>query len=532
MSCFSELTYALHVDGELDPAERAAVDRHLAGCARCRDLLAALEVENRVLAAALAAPAYAPAVAAAAPRWRPAALTGAVAATLALLLAAGRGEGPAAADWIGPVVQAALFLARHADAITGLLPRLAGLATAVVALGALALLARRAPRGAVAVLGLPILLLGSAPPAAALETRAGRAVAVAAGERVDGPLVVAADEVVVDGTVEGDLIALAGQARIRGTVRGDVILAGRAAEIAGTVDGHVYVLAGEVTIPGRVTRSLYALARAVRLGPGGVIAGDATVLGRGLALEGTVGRGAFCLVSQATVLGAVGRDLALRADQVAVRPPARVGGRLRVEVPRAADAAIDPAVPVGGTRRVTVRDGARAGWAALPGHLTAWLWTAVRYVAAWLFGVALLALWPGPARRSVEALGAWWASLGTGLAALLIVPVGLAVAGLSVVGLPLALAGGALYALAIYTAPLVAGLFVGRLLVGRRGAGLREGALALALGLGILTAAFAVPAAGWALWLVAVAAGTGALVRGLRPQGTSTVSVHPAPARR
>jgi hypothetical protein len=263
-----------------------------------------------------------------------------------------------------------------------------------------------------------------------------------------------------------------------------------------------------------------------------VIAGDATVLGRGLALEGTVGRGAWGLVSRASVAGAVGRDLALRADRVAVWPPARVGGRLSVEVPRTADAVIDPAVPVGGTRRIIAREGTRAGWVGLPAQLAAWLWTAVRYVAAWLFGVALLALAPGLARRSVEALGAWWPSLGTGLVALIAVPAGLALVGLTVVGLPLALAGGALYLLAVYTAPLVAGLFVGRLLLGRQGAGLRESALALALGLGILTAAFAVPVAGWALWLVTVLAGTGALVRGRRPQGTSTVSVQPAPARR
>jgi cytoskeletal protein CcmA (bactofilin family) len=532
MSCFPELTYALHADGELDPEERAAVDRHLAGCARCRDLRAALELENQVLAAALAAPAAA-ALPAPRPAWRAAALTGALAAALAFLLAAGREASPASAapDWVGPAVQAALFLARHADTLAGLLPRLAGLATVVVALGALALLARRAPRSAVALLGLAGLLLGGAPPAGALETRAARVVTVAAGDRVDGPLVVAADEVVVDGTVEGDLIALAGQVRIRGTVRGDLILAGRAAEIGGAVDGHVYALAGEVAIGGRVTRSLYALARAVQLGPGGVIAGDVSVLGRRLALDGTVGRAAWGLVSVATVGGTVGRDLALRADRVAVRPPARVGGQLIVEVAHAADAAVDPAVAIAGARRITARAGGRSGWAALHGRLASYLWTVVRYVAAWLFGVALLALAPGSARRSVEALGAWWPSLGAGLVTLLVVPVALGVAGLTVVGLPLALAGLALYALVVYTAPLVAGLFVGRLLI-RQGAGLRGAALALALGLGILTAAFAVPAAGWALWLVAVAAGTGALVRGLRPQGTSTVSVHPAPARR
>src|SRR5262249_54070227 len=53
MTCLSELTCAVYVDGELSPEEARAAERHLGECARCRELVAALRDENRVLSAAL-----------------------------------------------------------------------------------------------------------------------------------------------------------------------------------------------------------------------------------------------------------------------------------------------------------------------------------------------------------------------------------------------------------------------------------------------------------------------------------------------
>src|SRR5262249_25597168 len=53
MTCLSELTCAVYVDGELSSGEARAAQRHLGECARCRELVAALRDENRVLSAAL-----------------------------------------------------------------------------------------------------------------------------------------------------------------------------------------------------------------------------------------------------------------------------------------------------------------------------------------------------------------------------------------------------------------------------------------------------------------------------------------------
>jgi anti-sigma factor RsiW len=66
MTSLTELTCAVYVDGELSLAETRATARHLAECAPCRRLVAALRDENRVIGAALgelAARAPAPATA-------------------------------------------------------------------------------------------------------------------------------------------------------------------------------------------------------------------------------------------------------------------------------------------------------------------------------------------------------------------------------------------------------------------------------------------------------------------------------------
>ena len=52
MNCFAEATYAMFADGELSPPKVVKVQAHLATCLRCRELVAALKAENRVLSSA------------------------------------------------------------------------------------------------------------------------------------------------------------------------------------------------------------------------------------------------------------------------------------------------------------------------------------------------------------------------------------------------------------------------------------------------------------------------------------------------
>src|SRR5271165_7029303 len=53
MECYSEQVVAIFVDGELAVEEARSLRDHLATCRRCRQLLDALRVENRVLSESL-----------------------------------------------------------------------------------------------------------------------------------------------------------------------------------------------------------------------------------------------------------------------------------------------------------------------------------------------------------------------------------------------------------------------------------------------------------------------------------------------
>ena len=53
MECYSELTCAIFVDGELGIEEARRLQDHVATCQRCRKLVDALRAENRILGESL-----------------------------------------------------------------------------------------------------------------------------------------------------------------------------------------------------------------------------------------------------------------------------------------------------------------------------------------------------------------------------------------------------------------------------------------------------------------------------------------------
>ncbi len=145
MTCLTELTCAMHADGELSPDEARAVEHHLVGCARCRALVEAHRDENRTLAAAFReSPAGAPLEAVPA---RPAsAWDGRRAGAWGLGLAALAGvsilvgragwpdlAGGPGADWVGLLVDLALFVATNAAGLERILTTLALLSMAGLA---------------------------------------------------------------------------------------------------------------------------------------------------------------------------------------------------------------------------------------------------------------------------------------------------------------------------------------------------------------------------------------------------------------
>ena len=516
MTCPPELTWAVYADGELPPDEARAVEAHLAGCPRCRALIAALRDENRVLSAALAeAPAVAtadarPVRAAATRRWRGLGWGLGLAALAAVMASAGAlgwvGAG-GDADWIGLVVEVALFVATNAAALEQALATLAVLSMIGLALAGWVYLGRPPERAMAAiVLGLGAAA-GAVPAAEALETRTGALVTVSAGETVDGTLVVAAETVRIDGMVDGDLIVAAARVDVRGTVRGDLVAAAGAVEVGGTIDGSAYVTAGALTVRGRVARGIYAAGREISIEPGARVEGDATLAGRRVALGGNLDRGVSLLVHEAELTGRVGRDVWFRGARLLVRSSSRVDGAIHASVAAGFDVRIDAGAAVRGP--VTTRIPSRAAtWAWEP---RTWFWVATSLFGAALLGWIGLIIAPGLVMESADRVRRVGPSLGWGFVALLGTPVAIVVLAVTLVGFPVALLLLGIYLLGVYAAKIVVALALGRTLLRPRGDARRDALKALLVGLVLITLATAVPVVGWPIWMLVVWLGLGAL---------------------
>jgi cytoskeletal protein CcmA (bactofilin family) len=522
MTCLTELTCAVYVDGELSPEETRATERHLVECAPCRRLVAALRDENRVIGAALgelAARAPAPAAAV-----RPASIPGgqwagrrglargaaaAVAGFAALTGWVALGD-RVAADWIGLVVKAVLFVSMNAATIERTLVSLAVATMAALAFAGGFYLGRPRSRAVAALVLVLGAVAGVGPsPAEALEARSGMEVTVGAAQTVEGTLVAAAETVRIDGTVDGDLIVAAAHVDVRGTVRGDLVVAASTVEVVGTVGGSAYVAAGTLTLRGRVERGLYAADRRILIESGARVGGDLTLAGRSLEIGGQVERGVTMFAHEAAVSGHVGRDLRFRGGRLEVRAPARVEGAVRADVVRASDVTIDVQAAVAGPVLTRVRSRAAAWY----GEPRVWFWAATSFFGAALLGWVGLVLAPGLVLDSADAVWRWGTSLGWGVATVIGGPIAILLLAVTLVGLPLALILLGLYLLALYASKIVVGLAIGRMLVKPRANPQRDALKALVVGLALLSLAAVLPVVGGPVRVAAICLGVGALVR-------------------
>src|SRR5437868_5765210 len=107
MECFSEVTYAAFVDEELPAEESQRVRAHLLTCSPCREIVAALTAENKMLTATLAEAAgdeLAPAWVRARPVWIELSIVAAVLVSIgAILHWLDLQTSLGAMDWLNPL---------------------------------------------------------------------------------------------------------------------------------------------------------------------------------------------------------------------------------------------------------------------------------------------------------------------------------------------------------------------------------------------------------------------------------------------
>jgi len=520
--CLSEELCSIYVDRELDARETRRVETHLAHCAACAARVADLAAEAIALRAALQDEALAPV----APARRSLALgsLAAVAGAFVALSSLGwllENRQPGALEWLDPRSLRAPFalffelwsaLAQSGDALAQVVVPLSALIIAGMLISAAAGPgSRNGSRTVVLLLALALWPI----PASAIDLRYGEeSVTVPAGEVVDETLIVQADTVTIDGTLRGDLIAVADRVVVSGLVEGNLVTGARRIEVSGRVAGSVIAAGERVRVSGAVERNVYAAADQTTIADAGQVGQDLLGLGDGVEISGRVARDATMFGTWIDVRGEIGRDLAARVEQAEILASARIGGDLRASYADEESAIrVDPAASIGGETTIERAEHVEYGrW----DHYASgeyWLFRALAFAAAFAFGMAMFRLTPWLFASEVRSATELFRLLGIGLAALVLVPVAIALVALTVVGIPLAVLGLFAFAAAVYSANIAVGALIGAsLLRPGREPGWRGFARPLAAGLAVVFVALALPYLGGVLRLVALLLGLGLIV--------------------
>jgi cytoskeletal protein CcmA (bactofilin family) len=512
MECYSEQMCALAVDGELAADDAQRLRDHLATCERCRKLVDALRIENRVLSESLNAlpeEAISPVGFKPFRGWGDLAIVAAVVALGSIIVPwIDKLSIPSALEWFNPIstdgftsliFNLSYYLAHGAVAM------LADYATAVggffLLLGGALLLGRRWRSHA----GLCLLtvLLSLSLPSFALERRHSEFVTVPANETVDDTLLASGNTVRVDGVINGDLLAIGRLVEVRGTVKGDLVSFAKTVVVSGTVEGRIYNCSESLDLEGQLGHSLYSWSQSLRVDPRAQI-GEGIVAGGGISLEGVVKRSAT-LFGAVDVTGTVGRDLHMTGRSLTLTDTAQIGGNLSARVRHLRDVHISDGATVAGKRDIQVRL-SRSRFAGHRFYFHQVLWLAAAMLVGWLG----LLLFPAFFRATSQLVGSGWRSLGLGFGVLVGVPVAIVVGAITLVGIPISLMLLETYLAAIYLAKIWVGAFLGRIILRPSETTKGDWLLGLLVGLLILTIAGFIPYVGGLVRFVVICLGLGA----------------------
>lgn len=331
-----------------------------------------------------------------------------------------------------------------------------------------------------------------------------------AGHSIPGQLFVMADESFLDGVVQDDLFLVSrGQANINGENQGDTwVLAGQT-QLGGHMLDHVRVIGQSVIVRGDLERSLYALGSAVLMSTGSVVREHVFVAGENVTIEGTVGGQVNIVAQSVTLAGHIAGSVNLMAQDIVVMPGAYIAGDLSYTSPK--ELFLDNPAQLGGTLRRIQPSGGTDATSSY--SLASLLMMLGQCMAALLVGLPFAALFPrvmGRATRLVRF--SLLRCLIAGFSALFLIPLLAVGAALTMVGLPLGLLAAGLAGSLLYLGKTVVALVLGGLLLRRRGAqSFSVATSAMAIGLILLYASFALPVIGGSISMAVAVVGSGAL---------------------
>lgn len=332
-----------------------------------------------------------------------------------------------------------------------------------------------------------------------------------AGHTVGGDHYAAGRMLTLNQAVVGDLMAAGGQVSNGSSVGGSALLAGGQVQVSGPVAGNLYLGGGQVTLAGRVGHNARVAGGRIEFTAPSDVSGNLSVGGGEVVLKGRVGGYVMAGAGRLLIDGEVAGDVDARADEIALGPNARIGGRLLYA--SRAGLVRDPAAQVRGEVR---RLDGPADWPPQdePAMLTGsgWLWTLGLLVVAAVL-VAALPNWSKGV--SVTWRERFLSDLLLGFVLLVSVPAAAVLLLVTVVGIPLGLMTLAAYPVLLLTGYVVSGVALGLWGAQRYRSGWVDRAggriAAAVLGMLVLCLLTRIPWLGGMVLFLALLAGLGAL---------------------
>jgi cytoskeletal protein CcmA (bactofilin family) len=509
---FDEMTGLLYLEQQLDDEHSKAIAEHANACPSCRELLRVLKNESVWLRGALVVedepiPA------------RLVAVPARGAAPWGWLAALGFGAAGAYTLWTGFVEPwttrasdigftqgnlmtmlffSGAFWSGWSDVRNAI--EFMAFATLVgVAIWALRRYFRRQTRVATAtVMGMLAFMMMMPFTAKAADMEHGNpSYVLPAGQEIKTDLIVSADHTQIDGTVDGDLIVFSRDVEVNGHVNGDILGFADELRMNGTVGGNLRVCAHSLVINGTVARSLMVLGHTLEVGEKSNLGGSATLLTHDAEFNGPIRGDILALTSQLEINGPVGGDVKARGDEMTIGSTAQIAGRTQFEGPK------QPEVAAGAKLASPVEIIMRQ---ATPEYSTwRYYWhQTLRWGAAFLLGMVLFLLAPGPFLDAANSAGRAGLAMGIGLLFLVGVPFAVIIACITIVGLGLGIVTLLIYVVAVYMSQIFVGAWLGEKLLGVS-IGIGPVLARLALGLAILRVVRVIPFVGpLSMWVVII----------------------------
>ncbi len=348
-------------------------------------------------------------------------------------------------------------------------------------------------------------------PTHAFVPRAGNVVVVS--EPLQDDVYISGGTVEAVAPVDGDLVVVGGTVTVAGPVTGSVLAAGGTLSFGGSVGRSIRAAGGTLSMTDHVGSDVVVAGGTIVIERTAEIGRDLVAAGGTVRVSGSVKRNALLNGGRIFISGTIQGDADVRANHIVLLPTARVQGRLRYTSEGMAE--IDPAAQVtGGVERLTPPPAPRPMFRfdSVLARLVVAVLEALWLLALGFAAVAIAPRWTaGVAERIRRQVGL---SLLVGFVLLVVVPVGVVILLATVVMIPASVVAMLLYLATLSPGTIFTAARVGEGIVGvvqRNAARSTSAYITMTLGVLVLVILFAIPWVGWALRLLAMLIGFGAL---------------------